>query len=141
VRIKYESLRPYKYRVLETAIFQTPITPVAAIHQRYWEMGLDGTLIVHYGYAWDGPSGPTLDRWSRSAMRASLPHDVFYQAIRLGLLPNFVKGAADGYFRKLCLEDGMSKTRAGLWYTALDLFGSRRARPLASDKPQVLEAP
>ena len=37
-------------------------------------------MIVEKDYAWDGPSGPTID--TSNSMRASLVHDVLYQAMR-----------------------------------------------------------
>jgi hypothetical protein len=38
------------------------------------------------GYAWNGPSGPTLD--TRNFMRGSLVHDALYQLMREGRMDN-----------------------------------------------------
>ena len=39
-----------------------------------------GHLIIKRSYAWDGPSGPTID--TKNFMRGSLVHDALYQLMR-----------------------------------------------------------
>ena len=50
-------------------------------------------MSVQKDYAWDGPSGPTID--TRNSLRASLVHDVLYQAMREGGLPRTFRRRAD----------------------------------------------
>jgi len=64
------------------------------------------------GYAWDGPSGPTLD--TRSFMVGAMVHDVLYQAIREGYLASSYRKTADSVLYRLCREAGMPPWRA--WY-------------------------
>ena len=57
-------------------------------------MNSDGIYL--YGpYAWDGASGPAID--TPSSIANSLPHDIGYQFIRMGLLPVFFKRVFDSY--------------------------------------------
>jgi hypothetical protein len=71
-------------------------------------------LTIDAGYAWDGPSGPTWD--SKNSMRASLVHDALYQLMRIGVLPEDCRAAADDVLYNLCVEDGMFKWRAWAWW-------------------------
>ncbi len=90
---------------------------------------IDATLVhVKANYAWDGPSGPTLD--TDNSLRASLLHDVLYQAMHEELLPpRRNRRLADREFRKALAEDGMFILRRWLWWAAVRLFASRAARP------------
>lgn len=95
------------------------------------------TLTILPGYAWDGASGPTVD--SPSSMRGSLVHDALYQLMRMGVLPESCRPAADKVFYRLCIEDGMDRFRAWVWYWAVRLFAASAARR-GTDRP-VLSAP
>lgn len=81
----------------------------------------DGRLVIANGYAWDGPSGPTLN--TESSMRGSLVHDALYQLIREGLLPASLKPTCDWELAEICIEDGMWRWRARLWAWMLVQFG------------------
>jgi hypothetical protein len=96
------------------------------------ELDPDGTLRIRAGYAWDGPSGPTID--SKSAMRGSLVHDSLYQIQRAGLLD--AREAADKVFHRLCVEDGMFGPRAWLWYHAVRIFAKPATDPAAESPDQ-----
>ena len=89
-----------------------------------------GTLVVYSGYAWDGASGPTID--TPSTMRGSLVHDVLYQAMRLGQLPQECRPVADRILHDLCEQDGMTWVRANLWERAVRLFAAGSARRQSS---------
>jgi len=79
-------------------------------------------LWVDKRYAWDGPSGPTID--TENFMRGSLVHDALYQLIKEGYLDKKVwRLYADKILRKICLEDGMSKFRAWYVYHSVRWFG------------------
>ena len=89
----------------------------------------EGNLIIKKGYAWDGPSGPTID--TKNFMRGSLVHDALYQLMRMGLLSSKLdRKAADNELRRLCREDGMSSIRAWWVYRSVRRFGG----PAASAK-------
>ena len=115
-KITYRS--GYKYQLTSRACFMTEIHPVEDIETKFINLSESGILLVKSGYAWDGPSGPTLD--SKSAMRASLAHDALYQLLRL----KHIKGEknrrkSDRVFYELLLKDKMWKVRAKIWWRAV----------------------
>ncbi len=90
-------------------------------------------VIVEPGYAWDGPSGPTID--TTNAIRASLLHDVLYQAMREKLIPRKRnRRIADAAFRKILKEDGMHSFRRWLWWITVRLFGGYAVKPQTRDR-------
>jgi hypothetical protein len=103
----------------------------------YLSLGNDGILIIKKGYAWDGPSGPTID--TLSFMRGSLVHDALYQLMRMGKILYSHKDHADRLLQKICIDDGMSKVRAWGVYQAVKLFGGSSAKP-GSEKPEKFYA-
>lgn len=137
MKIHYRS--GYKYQLAED-YEQHPLPDwfrwLEPVHHRYFEI-LTGqkfpALNVKGGYAWDGPSGPTID--DRHGMRPSLVHDVFYQALREGMLPAnlYLDGQepidlrywADYELWRLARQDGMNPIRARLWFWAVRKFGPR----------------
>jgi len=92
-------------------------------------------LYIYSGYAWDGPSGPTID--TKSFMRGSLVHDVFYEAMRKGLLGKRYRYPVDKLLRDLCIEDGMWKWRAAWVYQGVRKGGGPSADPAARKKIHV----
>jgi hypothetical protein len=87
-----------------------------------------GTLTIKRGYAWDGPSGPTID--TLDSMRGALVHDALYQSMRdYGLDRVRYKSVADDTFRRCCREDGMSWFRAFYFYWGVKLFGAKSTKP------------
>lgn len=70
----------YKYQLKETYTEAVEIRPAAPIKSEYVALDPDGNLTIHGGYAWDSPSGPTID--SLNSMRGSLVHDALYQLMR-----------------------------------------------------------
>ena len=58
--IAYRKPRKYKYQVLEDFSIRTDIRG-HNINLRFLSLSPDGLLTIHNGYAWDGPSGPTID--------------------------------------------------------------------------------
>jgi hypothetical protein len=97
----------------------------------------DGTYTVRVGYCWDGPSGPTID--DKTNMRGSLGHDVKYQLMRLGILPQLVRETADRELQRECIEDGMWKWRAWYYFEGVDHFAAYAARYGTEQK--IKEAP
>lgn len=70
----------------------------------------DCSLVIKKGYAWDGPSGPTID--TDNFMRGSLVHDVLYQAMQAGHISPRYKESADKELVRICKQDGMTSLRA-----------------------------
>jgi hypothetical protein len=95
------------------------------------------TLSIRAGYAWDGPSGTTID--TASFMRGSLVHDALYQLMREGHLGFDMRKYADDTLRDVCLEDGMWRIRAWWVHRAVRRFARRATLP--SNKRPVKEAP
>ena len=128
----------YKYQLQEGYSLEINIRPAAAVANDYIALDPQGALRIAKGYAWDGPSGPTLD--TRNFMRGSLAHDALYQLMREGLLDHTVhREAADRILQSLCREDGMTALRAWWVYQGVCLFGNPASEP-AQQRP-VLWAP
>jgi len=118
--MKYRKLKKYKYQILTNEIFKLDFKTDKIIKTDFIEL-YDDTLKVKKRYCYDGPSGPTID--TKSSMVPSLMHDAMYQLIRLQLLSVDFKDEIDKEFYILCLENGMPKWRAWLWYQAVSKFG------------------
>ena len=116
----------FKYQLARDYEIKIPIKNHEFSH-KYFCLSDTGLLTVLAGYAWDGPSGPTID--TKSFMRGSLVHDVLYQAIRLGYLPRSQRETADRILKELCIEDGMWKWRAAVVYKTLRYFAGKAAHP------------
>jgi hypothetical protein len=127
----------YKYQLFQTYQTTTRITPKFPVTTEYIQLDTAGNLTINEGYAWDGPSGPTID--TSDSMRASLEHDAKYQLFRESLLHQNWRATADEEFREVCIEDGMTHLRADAWYIMVREFAESAANP-DNDKP-VLEAP
>lgn len=128
----------YKYQTDDDYTFLIPsLAPYAGAKTDYFEIVEGGGLYIYKGYAWDGASGPTWD--SKSSMRASLVHDVLYQCMRLDLVPQSFREEADIILQDLCVQDGMWKWRAALWFRALDWFGGANVK--ASRRKKIHYAP
>lgn len=127
----------FKYQLAEDYVGRVSIYVANVAETGYIRLQPGGHILIRNGYAWDGPSGPTID--TPSAMRGSLVHDALYQLIRLEKLPKSARKQADKEYRRICVEDGMSKFRASLHFDALRLFGGGSATPNA-EKP-ILAAP
>ena len=128
----------YKYQLKARYAVQIDIRPAAPIDMEYLGLTTDGILTVKKGYAWDGPSGPTID--TLNFIRGSLVHDALYQLMRERRLDEETyREPADRLLQKMCMEDGMSTLRAWWVYQGVHLFGKPSADP-ANDKP-VIRAP
>jgi len=127
----------YKYQLANSVSILTNIRPPSDIQTEFIALSKSGVLFIRKGYAWDGPSGPTID--TKSSMRASLIHDALYQLMREGHLGGYYRGAADEELYRLCIEDGMWKWRAWLWRREVKKFAGFAACP--SNNKEVLVAP
>lgn len=118
--LRYESLAKWKYRLTDELVLQCRIRGVYC-RTEYIELRDDGSLVLRKGYAWDGPSGPTID--TASSMRGSAGHDALYQLISLHAIPASMRARADLDLRTWCIEDGMLPFRADYWYEGVRAFG------------------
>jgi len=119
--MKYVKIRVYKYKTVDDYTVQTGITPPKAIFTDFIELYLNGWMYIKPGYAWDGPSGPTID--TDNFMTGSLVHDAFYQLIREGYLSREYGHKANVLLREMCLKAGMSSFRAWYVYKSVEAFG------------------
>lgn len=98
------------------------VLPRKDIITKYIELYTTGILIIKNGYAWNGPSGFTID--TPDSMIPSLIHDALYQLMGEGLLdPNFFRLPSDILFREILKECGMNWVRRVLWFKAVRKHG------------------
>jgi hypothetical protein len=128
----------YKYQLAEDYSVLTPIYPDNTIEHEFFTLTTDGLLLIRRGYAWDGASGPTFD--TKSSMRPSLVHDCFCQMMRDRTLDFATwQKRVNKLFYEMCIEDGMWRWRAALWYAAVEFADAGNPNQGPDDK--VLEAP
>lgn len=142
-KVCYRKLMKYKYQLMDDYTIQTDIKPVKDIDPKlakFLSLSSNGVLTIRKFYAWDGPSGPTID--TRDFMRGSLVHDALYQLMRLGVLDYKVhRKRADEILREICLQDGMCSLRAWYVYQALHLFADGNARPRKELEVEIICVP
>ena len=125
MQITYRDLPTWKYQLLEDWTTSTRMrgfnieNPMFTLYEYGW-------LFVRRGYAWDGPSGPTID--TKSFMRASVVHDVFYQCLREGLLPPSRRKLADRELIRYAKLDGMNPIRRFYAFWSLRAFAGGAAK-------------
>jgi hypothetical protein len=139
----YRELHRYKYQLMKDytmPIGLKPVKPIRPELSRFLSLSPEGVLFIGEFYAWDGPSGPTID--TKDFMRGSLVHDALYQLMREKVLDHKKhRKRADEILREICLEDGMCSLRAWYVYKALRIFAGSCARPSKEPKPEVISAP
>lgn len=125
----------YKYQIKRDYTLVVDVFPPTDIDIEFIQFATDGTLCIRGGYAWDGPSGPTIG--TLNFMRGSLVHDALYQLMRERHLDHMTyREQADRLLQRICIEDGMSRIRAWIVYQAVRRFGDPNADP-ASSRPPV----
>lgn len=130
--------KDYKYQVFKEYNTNIPIRPNKEIKTDYINLSSEGIIVIKKGYAWDGPSGPTID--TLNFMRGSLIHDALYQLMRHDELDRIeFKDPADRLLQRMCKQDGMSSLRAWIVYQALKYVGGAATK--AKNKKTVLKAP
>jgi hypothetical protein len=148
MKITYRFLKNYKYQIVQPytldlsrwlAKEQLPVQTILWPESQdpYIVFTNEGILQIKHGYAWDGPSGPTID--TKSFMRGALVHDALYQLIREKCLPFSFRLYADSILREICLHDGMWKFRANYVHVFLRWFGAGAARPGKKDDQLKIE--
>jgi hypothetical protein len=136
--ITYRKLRKYKYQIIEDYNLEIPIKPDIDIKTPFIDLSDAGKLIIKSKYAWDGPSGPTID--TINFMRGSLVHDALYQLMREEEIDISKRDQADKLLKQHCREDGMSAFRAWIVYQAVKWFGKKSALP-QEEKQKIYQAP
>ncbi|WP_078126144.1 hypothetical protein [Leptospira alexanderi] len=133
-QIIFKSLKNYKYQLVKPYKFQTDIRTKIPVQlgnpdvKIFVDMTPDGLLSIDAGYAWDGPSGPTID--TKTFLRGSLVHDALYQLMREKKLDwQLYRDPADQLLKQICLEDGMNAFRAAYVYRFVRWFGESSAIP------------
>jgi hypothetical protein len=124
--IKYKKRIKYKYILAEDYVYQTELKTPTRLKMKYLSLDQDGSLKIKKGYAWDGPSGPTID--TKSYLRGSLVHDALYQLMREGQLLYKNRKYADRLLRQICLAAGMCPLRAWIAYWAVRVCGASCAK-------------
>lgn len=132
--IKYKE--GYKYQIVEDYSVKVGVFPVEKITTEYLELNTAGVLTIRKGYAYDGASGG-ID--SKNVMRGALVHDCLYQLLRMELIHKKHKKTADELFKKMCIQDGMSKFRAWYIFKAVDWFG--KSSTLSKNRKEIRIAP
>lgn len=132
-RITYKD--GYKYQLYTDYEVLTDIRLSACIGD-WIVLSADGLLSIKKGYAWDGPSGPTID--TKDFMRGSLVHDALYQLMREDKLPLSCRDNADRILRDICIEDGMFRVQAWAVYLGVRVFGRNFA---AKSEKKPITAP
>lgn len=128
----------YKYQLNETYTVAVGICPETRIDTEYIGLDAVGNLRVAKGYAWNGPSGPTIDMLP--LMRGSLVHDALYQLMREEHLDHRVyRETADRLLHRICKEDGVKPLFAWLVYQGVRYFADFAADP--KTKRPVIQAP
>ena len=134
--ISYKS--GYKYQLKEEYVVEIPFKPDQDIVTDYIEFDQNGALRIRNGYAWDGPSGPTID--TLNFMRGSLVHDALYQLMRNNVLDREIyKKPADKLLKQMCQEDGMTSARAWWVYQGVRLGGDGSTH--YENKRKIIKAP
>lgn len=111
--MKYRS--GYKYQLAADETILLPDIPLVSgkvlkaprgydIDTQFIRLTPEGKLTAKNGYAYDGPSGPTLD--SKYCMRGPLYHDEGYQLMREKRLPLEFRPYFDALMYIIILEDG-----------------------------------
>ncbi len=130
----------YKYQLFRDYSVSTGIIPSEPVLTEYIDLNDQGVLFIRAGYAWDGPSGPTID--TLTFMRGSLVHDALYQLMREGHLEGGNLGnrkEVDKLLRKHCLEDGMARVRA--WWVYKGVRAGAVKASTAENQKGVSAAP
>ena len=133
----------YKNQLVEDEITVISFYPSIDIHTHFIDFVKSpdiidspvGILTIRADYAWDGPSGPTID--TENFITPSLIHDALYQLMREGHLdPIEYKEPADKLLVKMCKDRGMNPIRRWWTYRGVFRFGGGSTVP-GGGKPVI----
>lgn len=120
-RLEYKA--GYKYQLQTVFNCETGILGNFVVFGNFIRLDETGKLTIYPGYAWDGPSGPTID--TDNFMRGALVHDALYQLIEEDALPLSYRKVADRLLAAICKMDGMSAIRRWWVLAGVNNFGLR----------------
>ncbi len=133
-QIRYRS--GYKYQLVNDYSLRVSVRPEENIATEFIELTVEGMLLIRRGYAWDGPSGPTID--TKDFMRGSLVHDALYQLMRNEKISRHEwRDEADMELKRICLEDGMFRIRAWWVHRGVRVGAGPAASPEEKKKEHV----
>ena len=127
----------FKYQLTESYECHISFRPRNPIVTDLITLTTTGVFQIKQGYAWDGPSGPTID--FKNFMRASLIHDATYQLMRESHIPLTYREQSDRELRQNCIADGMWTFKAWVVYKAVQFGGRWTSR--TQDRKPTLTAP
>lgn len=139
--MKYRKLKGYKYELLRAVYY--PIQIDGAIENTLLEVKTkylrikNNKLTILAHYAWDGPSGPTID--TKTFMLGSLIHDALYQMMREGHISKGFRLYADQLLRKICIDSGMNRFRAWYVYHSVRAFAGNSVKARKNPRGQIVE--
>ena len=117
----------YKYKLTRDYPHPTGLRDRSGGNE-YLQINSSGKLEIRARYAWDGPSGPSID--TKNFMRGSLVHDALYQLMRERVLDHMrERKYADKLLRQICKVDGMNWFRRWYVYWIVRATGASSARP------------
>ena len=118
--------RGFKYQLAEALYLQTDIYPVKDLISDFVILRTNGGLELLKGFAWDGVSGPVIDR--KTNHKGGAGHDGLYRLMRKGFLPSSKWRHADLMYAQW-LRD------AGAWSITIkiDMLGLKWANGYAAD--------
>ncbi|MFA7488191.1 MAG: hypothetical protein WCY72_08915 [Lysobacteraceae bacterium] len=124
----------YKYQLEFTKAFWTPIKEYS-VKFDWYELYLNGLLVIQKGYAWDGMTG-WIDTVSNRVY--SLVHDVFCQMMRNNQIPHIYK-EVNAFCYDLGTACEMSLLHAGI--VTLAVNANKSGDPGRGPDRPVLYAP
>lgn len=117
----------YKYQLAADLTWQTQMRPVKDAITPRVRLTTEGILHVNEGFAWDGCSGPVIDRPKN--MRAGLFHDGLYLLMRAGQLDHSFWHKADIEFGRILLEAGNPQWLVNCYIKGLAFAKGKAAMP------------
>ena len=125
----------FKYQIAEDLILQTSFRPESNIYSDFCCLTMNGELLLKRGFAWDGASGPVVDR--KSNMIAGAGHDGLYRLMRKGLLDHNLWPEADAMFAKWLKDNGAWALTIKIDSLGLKIANGAAANP--SNKAKVYQ--
>ena len=117
----------YKYQLAADITWQTEIKPAKNAETPRVLLTTEGLLYVREGFAWDGCSGPVIDRPKN--MRAGCVHDGLYLLMRAGELDHSWWQRADKEFARVLLESGNAEWLVNIYVKGLQFAKGKCAHP------------
>lgn len=120
---RHQLVRQYEQYVAGAGIF-----PVAPGGNEFVWLTIDGRLIIHVAYAWNGASGPAVN--DKAFVRPSLFHDAACQLWELGVIDDAGRKAADKLLGRMLRDDMRIIAKRYPWYARWSLEALALVRPI-----------